>query len=193
MVPRPVLVTSRAEKAVEAKRLGFDLVCVPLDLPEPQALDPGEIVETKARAAHAVLQRPVIVEDSGLSIGAWKGFPGALIKWLERSAGVGALPRMLDGFSDRSATAVCAIAYFDGSRIVAARGEAAGRIVSTPRGSGGFGWDALFVPEGSDRTFAEMTGEEKDALSHRRRAWEALAKRISEVELPAGAEARKTD
>ena len=182
MVPRPVLVTSRADKAVEAKRLGFDLVCVPLDLPEPQALDPGEIVETKARAAYAVLQRPVIVEDSGLSIGAWKGFPGALIKWLEASAGVAALPRMLEGFGDRSATAVCAIAYFDGSRIVAARGEAAGRIASAPRGSSGFGWDALFVPEGSDRTFAEMTGEEKDVLSHRRRAWEALAKRMGEAE-----------
>ena len=182
MVPRPVLVTSRAEKAVEAKRLGFDLVCVPLDLPEPQALDPGEIVETKARAAYAVLQRPVIVEDSGLSIGAWKGFPGALIKWLEKSAGVAALPRMLDGFDDRSATAVCAIAYFDGSRVVAARGEAAGRIASAPRGSGGFGWDSLFVPEGSERTFAEMTGEEKDALSHRRRAWQELARRIGEVD-----------
>src|SRR5260370_22816148 len=124
MDPRAVLCPSRAEKAVEAKRLGFDLVWVPLDLPEPQALDPGEIVKAKARAAHAVLQRPVIVGDSGLSIVAWEGFPGALIKWLEKSAGVAALPRMLDGFSNRSATAVGAIAYFDGSRIVAARREA---------------------------------------------------------------------
>src|ERR1700682_291438 len=100
MVPPPVLVTSRAEKALEAKRLGFALVCVPRTLPEPQALDPGEIVETKARAAHAILQRPVIVEDSGLSIGAWEGVPGALIKWLERSAGVAAFPRTLGGLRD---------------------------------------------------------------------------------------------
>src|ERR1700682_1800820 len=154
----PVLVTSRAEKALEAKRLGFDLVCVPLDLPELQALDPGEIVETKARAAYAVLQRPVIVEDSGLFIGAWEGFPGALIKWLERSAGVAALPRMLDGFDDRTATAVCAIAYFDGSRIVAARGEASGRIASAPRGSGGFGLGGVLFPGGRDRPLARRDG-----------------------------------
>src|SRR5260370_39550957 len=113
MDPRAVLCPSRAEKAVEAKRLGFDLVWVPLDLPEPQALDPGEIVDTKAPAAPAVLQRPVIVEDSGLSIVAWEGFPGALVKWLERSAGAAALPRMLDCFSERSATAACAAADFD--------------------------------------------------------------------------------
>ncbi len=86
---------------------------------------------------------------------------------------------MLDGFADRSAVATCAVAFFDGSRLVAARGEVAGRIAASPRGSGGFGWDAVFVPEGSDQTFAEMTAEQKDAVSHRRRAWESLALRIA--------------
>ncbi len=177
---KPVLVTSREEKAAEARRLGFNLECVGLDLPEPQALDPGEIVEAKARAAYATLRRPVIVEDSGLAIHAWGGFPGALVKWIEKSAGVSVMARMLDGFANRSAVATCAVAFFDGSRLVTARGEVAGSIVSSPRGEGGFGWDVLFVPEGSDRTFAQMSGEEKDAVSHRRRAWGALAERISE-------------
>ena len=179
MQQQPVFVTSRAEKAVEAKRLGFDLECVGLDLAEPQALDPGEIVEAKARAAYAALRRPVIVEDSGLAIRVWAGFPGALVKWLEKSAGCAALVPMLDGFADRSAVATCAVAFFDGSRLVAARGDVAGRIAASPRGSGGFGWDAVFVPEGSDQTFAEMTTEQKDAVSHRRRAWESLALRIA--------------
>ncbi len=173
-----VFVTSRAEKALEAARLGFDIERLDLDLPEPQALDPSEIVEAKARAAYALLARPVLVEDSGLAIHAWGGFPGALVKWLERSAGVEGLARMLDPFPDRGATATCAIAYCDGGEVVTARGEAKGAIAPSPRGSGGFGWDAIFVPEGAGRTFAEMAPEEKDRVSHRRRAWEAMAARF---------------
>ncbi len=173
-----VFVTSRVEKAREAERLGFPVERLDLDLPEPQALDPSEIVEAKARTAYKTLSRPVLVEDSGLAVRAWGGFPGALVKWLENSAGVAALARMLDGFSDRSATAVCAIAYCDGAEVITARGEAAGSIAPAPRGSGGFGWDVLFVPEGEDRTFAEMSAAEKDRISHRRRAWEALSQKM---------------
>jgi len=171
----PVFVTGRAEKAAEARRLGFELECVALDLPEPQALDPADVVEKKVRDAYASLARPVIVEDSGLAIHAWGGFPGALVKWLEKSAGIAAIPRMLREFTDRSATATCAIAFFDGRQLLAARGDSSGSIAPAPRGAGGFGWDAIFIPTGSGRTFAEMSGEEKDRVSHRRRAWEALA------------------
>jgi XTP/dITP diphosphohydrolase len=174
-----VFVTSRAEKAEEAARFGFDVERLDLDLPEPQALDPSEIVEAKARAAYQRLGRPVLVEDSGLAVRAWGGFPGALVKWLEKSAGVAGLARMLDPFPDRSAIAVCAIAYCDGGEVVAARGEAPGSIAPAPRGGAGFGWDAIFIPEGSDRTFAEMAPEQKDRVSHRRRAWDALAPRLA--------------
>jgi non-canonical purine NTP pyrophosphatase (RdgB/HAM1 family) len=177
----PIFVTGRSEKAEEARRLGFRLDWMALDLPEPQALDPAEVVEAKARAAHAILSRPVVVEDSGLEIHAWGRFPGALVKWLEASAGLEGMARMLDAFEDRSATATCAVACFDGSELVAGRGESPGAIARSPRGSGGFGWDALFIPRGGQRTFAEMTGDEKDRVSHRRRAWEALAQK-----LPAG-------
>ena len=173
-----VFVTSRAEKAREAERLGFAIERLDVDLPEPQALDPSEIVEQKARSAYAMLSRPVLVEDSGLAIRAWGGFPGALVKWLERSAGVPALAQMLGGFEDRRATAICAIAYCDGGEVVTARGEAQGVIAPAPRGNGGFGWDTVFVPEGDDRTFAEMPASDKDRVSHRRRAWDALAVRL---------------
>jgi XTP/dITP diphosphohydrolase len=175
---RVVFVTSRAEKAREAERLGFAIERMDVDLPEPQALDPSEIVEAKARSAFALLSRPVLVEDSGLAIRAWNGFPGALVKWVEASAGVAAIARMLEPFPDRGATAVCAIAYCDGRDVVTARGEVNGDIAASPRGERGFGWDVLFVPEGSDRTFAEMAPEEKDRVSHRRRAWDAIAGRL---------------
>jgi XTP/dITP diphosphohydrolase len=173
-----LLVTSREEKAREAARMGFHVERVSLELPEPQALDPLEVVEAKARDAWRSLQRPLVVEDSGLHLSAWGGFPGALVKWIEKSAGIAAIPRMLDAWEDRAATATCALAWFDGVRLVTARGEVAGRIARAPRGSGGFGWDILFEPEGETRTFAEMAPEEKDRISHRRRAWEELAQAL---------------
>jgi XTP/dITP diphosphohydrolase len=173
-----VFVTGRPEKAREAERLGFRFERVSLDLAEPQALDPFDVVEAKAREAYARVGRPVLVEDSGLGVRAWRGFPGALVKWLEKTAGLEGIARMLDAFPDRSATATCAVAYYDGQKIATGRGEVSGSIAPSPRGAGGFGWDSLFIPAGSDRTFAEMSGEEKDRISHRRRAWEALARQL---------------
>ena len=179
-MPLAVFVTGRAEKAREAERLGFRFERIPLDLEEIQALDPADIVESKARDAYARIGRPVLVEDSGLAIHAWGGFPGALVKWLEKSAGLEKIARMLDGFPDRSATASCAVAWFDGTTLRRGRGECSGAIAERPRGGGGFGWDSLFIPEGSGRTFAEMSPEEKDGISHRRRAWEDLARHLPE-------------
>ena len=181
MPPRLLLVTSRAEKAEEAARLGFPVERVDLDLPEPQALDPGEIVEAKAHDAFARLRAPVLVEDSGLSIAAWNGFPGALVKWMERTVGLDGIARMLDAFADRRAVAVCVVASFDGEHLRVARGETPGSIAASPRGTRGFGWDRLFVPEGATRTFAEMSPEEKDRVSHRRRAWDELARCAPEL------------
>ena len=178
MKPPPVFVTGRPEKTLEAERLGFRLERVDLDLTEPQALDPADVVEAKAREAYRRLTRPVLVEDSGLSVDAWKGFPGALVKWIERSAGVPAMARMLEAFAERGATAICVLAYFDGAELVTAVGRCRGSIAPEPRGERGFGWDSIFVPEGEARTFAEMSGEEKDRVSHRRSAWEALARKL---------------
>jgi non-canonical purine NTP pyrophosphatase (RdgB/HAM1 family) len=174
-------VTSRAEKAEEAARLGFAIERIDLDLPEPQALDPAVVAREKADSAWERLRRPVLVEDSGLEILAWGGFPGALVKWLEKSAGLDGIVRMLDPFPNRSARAVCAIACFDGERLVEARGMADGSIAPAPRGERGFGWDAVFVPSGSARTFAEMAASEKDSVSHRGRAWEELAGKLARV------------
>ncbi len=171
--------------------MGFRLERRCLDLPEPQTLDPSEVVEAKARAAYARLKRPVVVEDSGLAIRAWGGFPGALVKWLEKSAGAAAIGRMMSGFADRSATATCAIAYFDGKRLIRARGESSGSVAAAPRGRGGFGWDCVFVPEGGRRTFGQMRPEEKDRVSHRRRAWEALARQFKPEWLSARAASAK--
>lgn len=186
-----ILVTTRREKAEEARRLGFSVEQKALELPEEQDLDPVRIVDAKARAAFSRLSRPVLVEDSGLAISAWAGFPGALVKWMEQSVGLDGIAKMLDPFSERRATAICAVACFDGRAMVRARGEVEGEIAAAPRGSGGFGWDRLFVPAGESRTFAEMAPEEKDRVSHRRRAWEALALRLPGLRAEAGTSPRE--
>jgi non-canonical purine NTP pyrophosphatase (RdgB/HAM1 family) len=171
-------VTSRPEKAEEAARMGFALDRVDLDLPEPQALDPSAVAEVKVRAAYERLGRAVLVEDSGLEVVAWGGFPGALVKWLEKSAGLEAITRMLDAFPDRRARAVCAIACFDGGALVAARGVTDGSIAAAPTGDGGFGWDPIFVPDGERGTYAELSAAAKDSVSHRGRAWRELAGKL---------------
>lgn len=160
--------------------MGFPVERFDLELPEPQSLDSAEVAEVKARAAYERLRRPVLVEDSGLEVLAWGGFPGALVKWLERTAGLEGFVRMLDSFPDRRARAVCALSCFDGEILVSALGVTAGSIAIEPRGSGGFGWDPIFVPEGFDETYAELAPPQKDRVSHRGRAWRDLAGKFPE-------------
>ena len=175
---KPVFVTSNENKLREAAAiLGVDLGRADVDVAEIQSLDFGEVVAAKALAAREALGSPpypVIVDDSGLAVGAWGGFPGALTKWLMKSVGNAGLLRMLAAEDDRSALAVCAVAVVDESGSVQIfRGVVEGKISPEPRGEGGFGFDPIFVPEGETRTYAEM-GEEKSMDSHRARAlWAA--------------------
>lgn len=172
-----VFVTSNPGKAREASRfLGRPVVARAIDLPELQSLDFEEVARAKARAAADALGTAVIVEDSGLSCAAWSGYPGPLTKWLTQAAGEAGLARMLDPFPDRSAEAVSVLAVArPGEReVLVAAGRVPGSIAPSPRGANGFGWDVIFVPEGESRTFAEMSPEEKDAVSHRARAFAVL-------------------
>ena len=172
---RAVFVTTNEDKRREAQRiLGVELVDAaldPQDVPEIQALDFAEVAVHKARAAREALGFPpyaVLVEDSGLVIGAWNGLPGALTKWFLASVGNEGILTMLSG-EDRSARAVCAAAVADAGRYVSSGERSRGR--SRPsRGEGGFGWDPIFVPKGSHLTYAEM-GENKHQDSHRARAF----------------------
>ncbi len=174
-----LLVTGNEHKWLEAQRiLGRPLERAALDLPEIQAPTTAEVARAKARAAFEALGRPVIVEDAGVELAALGGFPGPFIKFWETLGGLASICRALDGTPNRAAAAVCALAACDASGVRVVEGRVAGQIARAPRGSNGFGWDAIFSPEGDPRTFAEMAPHEKDALSHRRRAWLALAERL---------------
>lgn len=188
---RPIFVTSNADKLREAARiLGVKLDSADLDLPEIQALDVAEVAARKALDAHRALgspRRPVLVEDSGLVIEAWHGLPGALSKWFMATVGNEGLCAMLESSADRSARAVCAVAVAGGDTrspesAEVFTGEVAGEIAFAPRGTAGFGWDAIFIPDGlsnsARQTYAEL-GDEKHRDSHRARAFKAARNRLA--------------
>ena len=182
---KAIFVTTNEHKRREVQEiLGFELEWVDLDLPEIQAIEPAEVAAEKVRAARQALgapDLPVLVEDSGLMVDAWNGFPGALTKWLMRSVGNDGLLRILPPGEDRSARAVCVVALAEPDGTVRTfRGEVPGTLVQRPRGTGGFGYDPVFIPEWSSMTYAEM-GEGKNADSHRARAFRAVREWLADV------------
>lgn len=179
----PVLVTNNPGKAREvAAILGVPLERLDIDLPEIQALDVAAVARQKAEAAFARAGRPVIVEDTGLYVDALRGLPGALVRWFLATVGPDGICAMIPSGAERGATARTAVAYCDGASVEVLTGETRGVIVPHPAGEGGFGWDAIFRPEGASRTFAQMAQREKDAYSMRRRALEQLRPRLLSFE-----------
>jgi len=169
-------VTGNANKAREASRiLGVELRQEAIDnMFEIQTADLEELAVHKAAIAFEKKGSPVLIEDSGLIFSAWGQLPGALVKWFEESVGCEGMLKMLDGFDSRKARALCFAALHDGKNIHVAKGEVAGTIAYELRGSEGFGWDVIFIPDGHSRTFAEMAPDEKNKISHRRKAFENL-------------------
>ena len=164
-------ITGNENKVREAKQiLSINLVSEKLDLRELQAVELEDVIEEKLRHGYEILKKPVMVEDAGLFFNALNGFPGALIKMLIERAGREGIVNILKNFKDKTAVAKCAVGYTkDGKDLKVFIGEVKGKIVE-PRGESGFGWDPIFQPEGYDKSFAEMSAEEKNSISHRFKA-----------------------
>lgn len=158
----------------------------PVDFPE-EGGDYAENARVKARTAARTIGLPCVADDSGLEVDALDGRPGA---YSARYGGPGLddegrwrklLEELAETLAPRGARFYCvaAFAWPDG-RSVVADGECRGRILEAAKGEGGFGYDPVFAPdEGDGRSMAELTREEKDAISHRGRALEALALRVA--------------
>lgn len=176
---RFLFVTHSHNKLSEAERyLGMKLQHYGLDLPELQSVDVEEVAVHKVKYAYSVLQRPVMVDDTGLYIDAWNGLPGGLVKWFMQRVGDRGICEMLHGFEERSARAKTVIATIDDEvNLNIYVGMMEGTIALEPAGNSGYSWETIFIPNGSDRTVAEMTREEKDLYSMRRVAFEALIRR----------------
>lgn len=140
--------------------LDFPVVHTSIDLVEVQSLELATIVEHKAKEAYRQVGGPVLVEDTSLRFYALGRLPGPLIKWFLAELGNDGLCRLLDNYADRTAVAEVLYGLFDGRNFQTFSGAVEGAIAATPRGSGGFGWDAIFMPTGFERTWAEMKDEE---------------------------------
>lgn len=174
------LVTGNPNKALEFQSiLGQTVETVALDLPEIQSTLVEEVVREKAQEAYRRIGRPVLVEDTGLAFAAWNGLPGALVRWFFMAVGNDGLCHMLAGFTNRRATATTCLGYADGQTVRVFTGQMEGTIAPAPRGTAGFGWDPIFIPDGTQHTFAELTPEEKDTLSMRKLAVEELRRFLS--------------
>ena len=163
----------------------------PADLPDVAETEPTFAANAllKARAVAAATGLVAVADDSGLEVDALNGMPGVLsARWAGRHGDDRAnLSLVLAQITDvpeerRTAAFVCAAAAVapSGAEIVV-EGRVDGFLLRSPRGGGGFGYDPIFVPTGESRTTAEMTAEEKDAISHRGKAFRALAPRLTEL------------
>src|SRR3954470_15427963 len=194
MTTRIVLASRNAGKLVELRRiLGADFELVPLPDGAPEVEETGATFEEnallKAHSAAEATGLPAVADDSGLAVDALNGMPGVLsARWSGRHGDDEANLRLVLGQvagvpDDRLGAAfVCAaaVALPDGRERVV-RGEARGRLIREKRGTNGFGYDPIFVPEGEQRTTAEMGPDEKDAISHRGRAFRLLAAVLPEA------------
>lgn len=195
-----VLATANPGKAreiddiVRAAVAGVELVPRPDDVPGVE--ESGETLEENARLKAAALADatglPALADDTGLEVDALHGAPGVRSS---RYAGEGAsdaenvakLLRALEDVGEEARTArfvTVALLRFPSGKEITARGVVEGMITTEPRGDSGFGYDPVFAPvEGDGRTFAEMSADDKHAISHRGRALRALADRLSQVTL----------
>jgi len=188
-----VLATRNKKKVEEIRRITADLPITVLslgDFPDcPETVEDRDTFEGNAvkKAVEVALctGKMSLADDSGLEVDALGGAPGVYSARYAPDAESGNDPKNYQKLlkdlknipsQERSAQFVCclALAYPDG-RTRTFFGYSRGRIGYEPRGAKGFGYDPVFLPEGFDRTFAEMTAAEKDALSHRGKAIEKLA------------------
>jgi len=157
-----VFVTSNQAKAdYLAKLLEMEFAHQKLELDELQSTSMAAIGEHKARQAYEILQKPVLIDDVGLGFDALDGLPGPFIKFfLEMNEGLEKLCRMLDNFNNRRAVASSAMVYYDGHTLQIFEKSLEGTISDHPRGDNGFGWDAIFIPKGYDKTRAELLDDD---------------------------------
>jgi len=176
--------TGNVHKFNEARSIltGLDIAVGMLRVKDTE-IQSDSLVEIAQASARDVFKRcglPVIVEDAGLFIDALNGFPGPYAAYVYKTIGNAGLLKLMTGVENRQAVFQSAIAYCDGDAEAAVvfEGEAAGKITKEERvgnGKSGFGFDPIFKPSGSAKTFAEMTLEEKNGFSHRAKAVRKIA------------------
>ena len=185
---RFVLATHNAHKVEELRRILGDRLgaheLVAYD--GPDAIEDADTFEgnalIKARKAFAHTGLPALADDSGIAVDALGGAPGIQSARYAGTRNDGDNLRLLlqnlEGIDDRRAQFVCAAALVDADGEYVVRGEWPGTVLTEAAGAGGFGYDPIFRPDGETRSSAELTPAEKDAASHRFRAFALLTEEL---------------
>ncbi|RLF42435.1 MAG: non-canonical purine NTP pyrophosphatase, RdgB/HAM1 family [Thermoplasmata archaeon] len=172
-------ITGNKGKLLEAEKKLSDLdvriIQKNIGYPEIQADTLEEVAEFGVQYLVDKVKDTFILEDAGLFIDALKGFPGVYSAYVYKTIGFNGILKLMEGIRDRGAVFRSVYAYKEpDSPALFFIGECRGAIATKNRGSNGFGFDPIFIPSGSTRTFAEMSTEEKNSFSHRGKALEKL-------------------
>ena len=182
---RLYFVTNNKHKVAEAQKIlsKYSVELEPIDVKkvELQSESLEDIARYAAIEAYKIIAKPVVVEDSGLFIDALNGFPGPYSSYVYKTLGLKRILKLLEGEENRRARFIAVVALaLSCEDVYLFKGVVEGAIAHEIRGEKGFGFDPIFIPiEGDGRTFAEMNSEEKNIISHRGRAFEALGRWIS--------------
>lgn len=182
MPPRRAIafVTSNPNKLAEVREIvrpfGLEVRWVRTDLAEPQSEELATVVRAKLFEAPAH-RLPMLVEDSGIFLRGLGGFPGVYSRYVYDTIGLAGVLKLLRGHPRQAEFRTIAGVRWHGRQRLFL-GRTVGTIALRPRGRGGFGYDPIFVPSGGRRSFAELTAEEKNRLSHRGRAVRKAARAI---------------
>ena len=174
--------TSSDHKYAEAQEVlseyGIILERLSIDRIEIQADDPEVIAEYSLKVLD--IDIPLLIEDAGLYIDRYFGFPGPYSSYALRTLNNKGILKLMKDEEDRGARYLSAVAYRDDDVSMTFSGEVRGKISFEEKGTGGFGYDPIFIPyEGDGRTFGEMPANEKAKISHRARAFRKLGEWLS--------------
>ncbi len=166
-------ITGNKNKFTEANSIVSNLEQLDIDLPEIQEIDPRKIIEAKLGEASKHKKGDLIVEDTSLYFDCLNGLPGPLVKWFLDKLGVDGIYELVEKYNSFDAEARAMIGLKKGEEILYFEGVLKGTITKAKTDSV-FGWDPIFTPKGYDKSFAEMSKEEKNQISHRKIAFKKL-------------------
>ncbi len=163
--------TSNKHKFDEArdvlKNYGIELRMINRKVEEIQSENLEKIALHALKKALVSDKLPMIVEDAGLFINALNGFPGPYSSYVHKTLGIDGIIKLMRKKDDRDAEFRSVVAFGSSSVVKTYQGVVKGKIARKPRGKSGFGFDPIFIPKGSKKTFAEMSLEDKNRYSHR--------------------------
>lgn len=146
------------------------------EINELQIEDMKLLVRNKALEAFKKIRRPLIVDHTGLSFELLNGFPGGLTSVFFDRLGADGIASVIGQSKNNKVKAVTYIGFCDGQQVHLFVGEITGHIADAPKGSEGFQWDTVFVPDGYSQTFAELGNVKKNEISMRRKAFDQFVK-----------------